>query len=231
MAKTRILIADDDPSILKLMTVYLKQAGYEPILASDGKEALSLVEAEDPALVILDIRMPGMNGFEVCRHIRASSDIPIIMLTISNQDEDVLQGLKSGADDYVTKPFSVEVLLARIQAVLRRAKFPEEVARPEFHSGELAIDFEQHRVSVAGKEVKLTATEYKILSLLASNAGRVFTQDQLLEKVWGWEYRGESHILQVSISRLREKVENNPRDPKYILTRVGIGYSFPKPAE
>jgi len=202
MAKTRILIADDDPSILKLMTIYLKQAGYEPILASDGKEALSLVEAEDPALVILDIRMPGMNGFEVCRHIRASSDIPIIMLTISNQDEDVLQGLKSGADDYVTKPFSVEVLLARIQAVLRRTKFPEEVARPEFHSGELVIDFEQHRVSIAGKEVKLTATEYKILSLLASNAGRVFTQDQLLEKVWGWEYRGESHILQVSISRL-----------------------------
>lgn len=231
MTKTRILIADDDPSILKLMTIYLKQAGYEPILASDGKEALSLVEAEDPALVILDIRMPGMNGFEVCRHIRASSDIPIIMLTISNQDEDVLQGLKSGADDYVTKPFSVEVLLARIQAVLRRTKFPEEVARPEFHSGELVIDFEQHRVSVAGKEVKLTATEYKILSLLASNAGRVFTQDQLLEKVWGWEYRGESHILQVSISRLREKIENNPRDPKYILTRVGIGYSFPKPAE
>jgi len=231
MAKTRILIADDDPSILKLMTIYLKQAGYEPILASDGKEALSLVEAEDPALVILDIRMPGMNGFEVCRHIRASSDIPIIMLTISNQDEDVLQGLKSGADDYVTKPFSVEVLLARIQAVLRRTKFPEEVARPEFHSGELVIDFEQHRVSIAGKEVKLTATEYKILSLLASNAGRVFTQDQLLEKVWGWEYRGESHILQVSISRLREKIENNPRDPKYILTRVGIGYSFPKPAE
>jgi DNA-binding response OmpR family regulator len=231
MAKTRILIADDDPSILKLMTIHLKQAGYEPILASDGKEALSLVEAENPALAILDIRMPKMNGFEVCRHIRASSDIPIIMLTISNQDEDVLQGLKSGADDYVTKPFSVEVLLARIQAVLRRTKFPEEVARPEFHSGELVIDFEQHQVTIAGKEVKLTATEYKILSLLASNAGRVFTQDQLLEKVWGWEYRGESHILQVTVSRLREKIEDNPRDPKYILTRVGIGYSFPKPAE
>jgi two-component system KDP operon response regulator KdpE len=231
MAKTRILVADDDPSILKLMSIYLRQAGHEPILASDGKEALSLVEAENPTLVILDIRMPEMNGFEVCRRIRATSSIPIIMLTISNQDEDVLQGLKSGADDYVTKPFSVEVLLARIQAVLRRTEFPEEVARPEFHSGELIIDFKQHQVSVAGKEVKLTATEYKILSLLASNAGRVFTQDQLLEQVWGWEYRGESHILQVTISRLREKIEDNPRNPKYIVTRVGIGYSFPKPAE
>ncbi len=231
MTKTRILIADDDHSILKLMNISLKQEGYEPILASDGKEALSLVEAENPALVILDIRMPGMNGFEVCQKIRTFSDTPVIMLTSSNQDEDVLQGLKSGADDYVTKPFSVEVLLARIQAVLRRAKFPEEVARPEFRSGELVIDFEQHRVSIAGKEVKLTATEYKILSLLARHAGRVFTQDQLLEKVWGWEYRGESHILQVSISRLREKIEDTPRDPKYILTRVGIGYSFPKPAE
>jgi DNA-binding response OmpR family regulator len=231
MAKTRILVADDDPSILKLMTIHLKQAGYEPILAFDGKEALSLVEAENPALVILDIRMPEMNGFEVCQNMRAFSDTPVIMLTMSDQDEDVVRALKSGADDYVTKPFSVEVLLARIQAVLRRAKFPEEVARPEFHSGELVIDFEQHRVSVAGNEVKLTATEYKILSLLARHAGRVFTQDQLLEKVWGWEYRGESHILQVSISRLREKIEDNPRDPKYILTRVGIGYSFPKPAE
>jgi DNA-binding response OmpR family regulator len=231
MAKTHVLIADDDPSILKLMSIHLKQAGYEPILASDGKEALSLVEAENPALVVLDIRMPEMNGFEVCRHIRTSSDVPIIMLTISNQDEDVLQGLKSGADDYVTKPFSVEVLLARIQAVLRRTKFPKEVARPELHSGRLVIDFEQHRVSVAGKEVKLTATEYKILSLLARHAGRVFTQDQLLEQVWGWEYRGESHILQVTISRLREKIEDNPRDPKYIVTRVGIGYSFPKSAE
>jgi len=172
-----------------------------------------------------------MNGFEVCQSIRAFSDTPVIMLTMSDQDEDVVRALKSGADDYVTKPFSVEVLLARIQAVLRRAKFPEEVARPEFHSGELVIDFEQHQVSVAGKEVKLTDTEYKILSLLARHPGRVFTQDQLLEKVWGWEYRGENHILQVSISRLREKIEDNPRDPKYILTRVGIGYSFPKLAE
>jgi len=231
MAKTHILIADDDPSILKLMNISLKQEGYEPILASDGKEALSLVEAENPGLVILDIRMPEMNGFEVCQSIRAFSDTPVIMLTMSDQDEDVVRALKSGADDYVTKPFSVEVLLARIQAVLRRAKFPEEVARPEFHSGELVIDFEQHQVSVAGKEVKLTATEYKILSLLARHPGRVFTQDQLLEKVWGWEYRGENHILQVSISRLREKIEDNPRDPKYILTRVGIGYSFPKLAE
>jgi len=231
MDKAQILVADDDPRILKLMSDTLSQAGYEPIVAADGREALRLVEANNPALVILDIKMPEMDGFEVCRCIRATSNMPIIMLTMVNMDEDVLRGLKSGADDYVTKPFNIDVLLARIQAVLRRTKFPDEVPCPPLRCGQLVIDFDQHKVSVTGKEIKLTATEYKILSLLARYAGRVFTQDQLLEKIWGWEYRGESHILQVTISRLREKIESNPRDPKYILTRVGIGYTFPKSTE
>ncbi|RLC91478.1 MAG: DNA-binding response regulator [Chloroflexi bacterium] len=230
MAKTRVLVVDDDLGLQKLARVNLETRGYQVSTASDGETALSRFQEENPALVILDVMMPGMDGFEICRRIRATSDVPIIMLTAKDQEEDVLRGLECGADDYVTKPFSVDVLLARVKAVLRRTKFPEEMPQPTFRCGDLVIDFEQHRVSVAGQEVSLTATEFKLLSLLTRNAGRILTQDQLLERIWGWEYRGERHILQVAVARLRQKIGDDPHNPRYIITRVGIGYTFVKPS-
>jgi DNA-binding response OmpR family regulator len=230
VAKTRILVVDDDLGLQKLARVNLESRGYQVSTASDGEAALRCFEEEDPALVILDVMMPGLDGFETCRRIRASSDVPIVMLTAKDQEEDVVRGLECGADDYVTKPFSVDILIARVKAVLRRTKFPEEMPQPSLRSGDLVIDFEQHRVTVVGEEVGLTATEFKLLSLLTRNAGRVLTQDQLLERIWGWEYRGERHILQVAVARLRQKIGDDPHNPKYIVTKVGIGYTFVKPS-
>jgi len=229
MSKPRILVVDDDAGLQKLVRVNLEARDYEVIGALDGEAGLRMFEEKDPALVILDVVMPGIDGFETCRRIRGMSDVPIIMLTAKDQEEDVVRGLESGADDYVTKPFGVEVLVARVRAVLRRTKFPEEMPQPSFVSGELVVDFERHEVILAGTEVPLTATEYKILALLARNAGRVITQDQLLENIWGWEYRGERHILQVAIARLRQKIGDDPHNPKYIVTKIGIGYSLRKP--
>ena len=229
MAKPRILVVDDDMGLQKLARVNLESRGYQVSVASNGEAALQTFEEEAPSLVILDVMMPGMDGFETCRRIRALSDVPIIMLTAKDQEEDVLRGLESGVDDYVTKPFSVDVLVARVRAVLRRTKFPEEMPQPAFRSGDLVIDFENHRIILAGSEVELTATEYKLLSLLARNAGRVLTQNQLLERIWGWEYGGERHILQVAVARLRQKLGDDPHQPTYIVTKVGIGYTFRKP--
>lgn len=231
MEKPRILVVDDDAGLQKLARVNLEARGYQVFTASDGESALRTFHDENPALVILDVMMPGVDGFETCRRIRATSDVPIIMLTARDREEDVVQGLACGADDYVTKPFSVDVLLARVRAVLRRTKFPEEMPQTSFCCGDLVIDFGEHRVTVAGEDVGLSATEYKLLSLLARNAGRVLTQDQLLEWIWGWEYRGERHILQVAVARLRQKIGDDPHNPRYIVTRVGIGYTFRKPDE
>ncbi len=230
MVKTKILVVDDDAGLQKLVRVNLEARGYHVHVASDGVAGLDCFQKEDPALVILDVMMPGLDGLEACRRLRAGSDVPIIMLTARDREEDVIKGLECGADDYVTKPFSVDILLARVRAVLRRTRFPEEMPQPSFVYDDLVVDFEQHRVTIAGREVELTATEYKLLSLLARNAGRILTQDQLLEKIWGWEYHGERHILQVAIARLRQKIGDDPHNPKYIVTKVGIGYTFRKPA-
>jgi len=227
--KPLLLVVDDDPALVRLVSLNLELDGYQVVTAPNGKTAIDLIEKEQPALVLLDVMMPGMDGFQTCARVREFSEVPIIMLTAKGRSEDAIQGLNVGADDYVIKPFSTEELLARVRAVLRRAKFPEEMPQPPFASGELSIDFARHQVTAGGEEIMLTPTEYRILCLLARNAGRTITQDQLLTEVWGQEYCGDTHILQVAVARLRKKIHDDPGSPKYIVTRPGIGYTFKKP--
>jgi DNA-binding response OmpR family regulator len=226
--KTTILTADDDPQLLRLVARNLELEEYDVLVASDGKQALEEIEQHVPDLVLLDVMMPRMDGFTVCQRVREFSAIPIIIVTARGQDQDKVRGLDLGADDYLTKPFSIEELLARVRAVLRRAQFTASeqthVTRTTTMLGELTIDFAQHLVTMGNQEIELTPTEYRILAYLAQNAGRVLTQDLLLEHVWGAEYLGEGHMLQVNINRLRHKIEPDPLHPRYILTKVGIGY-------
>jgi DNA-binding response OmpR family regulator len=226
--KTTILVADDDPQLLRLVTRNLQFEGYEVLPVSNGQQALEQIEAEKPDLVLLDVMMPKMDGFSVCHKTREFSTVPIILVTARGQEQDKIRGLDLGADDYLTKPFSVDELLARVRAVLRRAQFSSldqnHGARTTTSIGGLIIDFAQHLVRLAGEEVTLTPIEYRLLAYLAQNAGRVVTQDLLLEHVWGAEYIGESHMLQVNVNRLRRKLEVDPAHPRYILTKVGIGY-------
>ncbi len=226
--KTTVLVADDDPHLLRLVTRNLQFEGYEVIPASDGQQALEQIEAQGPDLVLLDVMMPKLDGFIVCQRIREFSAVPIILVTARGQEQDKIRGLDLGADDYLTKPFSVDELLARVRAVLRRAQFTTldqaHVMRTTTTIGDLTIDYAQHLVKMAGVEVPLTPIEYRLLAYLAQNAGRIVTQDLLLEEVWGTGYVGESHMLQVNINRLRRKLEADPAHPRYILTKVGIGY-------
>lgn len=225
--KTTILTADDDPQLLRLVTRNLQLEGYEVLAASDGQQALELIENHAPDLVLLDVMMPRMDGFTVCQRVREFSAVPIIMVTARGQDQDKVRGFDLGADDYLTKPFSVDELLARVRAVLRRAQFSAKEStglQAATTIGELRVDYSQHLVTMAGQEVVPTPTEYLILAFLAQNAGRVLTQDLLLEHIWGSEYVGESHMLQVNINRLRHKLEADPAHPRYIHTKVGVGY-------
>ena len=224
--KTTILAADDDPQILRLVTRNLELDGYEVIAVSDGQAALEQIEAHTPDLVLLDIMMPRMDGFTVTQRVREFSSVPIMLLTARGQDSDKIHGLDLGADDYLTKPFSVEELLARVRAVLRRSQLgaDSQGLSAKTTVGELEVDYVQHLVTMHGQEITLTPTEYRILAYLAQNAGRVVTQDLLLEHVWGAEYIGESHMLQVNINRLRRKIEDDHTHPRYLLTKVGIGY-------
>jgi DNA-binding response OmpR family regulator len=228
--KTTILAADDDPQLLRLMTRNLEFEGYEILSASDGQQALAQIESHVPDLVLLDVMMPKMDGFTVCHRVREFSSVPIIIVTARGQDQDKVRGLDLGADDYLTKPFSVEELLARVRAVLRRSQMASKEGAKGLQAmastGELMVDFSQHLVTLAEKEVTLTPTEYAIIAYLAQNMGRIVTQDLLLEHVWGAEYLGESHMLQVNINRLRRKLEADPSQPRYILTKVGVGYSL-----
>src|SRR5438128_862117 len=226
--KTTILAADDDPQLLRLVTRNLQLEGYEILAASDGQQAHDQIYNSSPELVLLDVMMPRMDGFTVCHRVRSFSSVPIILVTARGQDQDKVRGLDLGADDYLTKPFSVDELLARVRAVLRRAHFTAteqaQTLRTTLSIGELTIDFGQHLVYMRGQEVPLTPTEYNIIAYLAQNAGRVVTQDLLLEYVWGSEYIGESHMLQVNINRVRRKLEADPAHPRYILTKTGVGY-------
>lgn len=230
--KERIVTADDDPQLLRLITRNLEFEGYEVVSTSDGALALAQIERSSPDLVLLDVMMPKMDGFTVTSRVREFSAVPIIIVTARDQDQDKVKGLDLGADDYLTKPFSVEELLARVRAVLRRAQFlANDAAGWGMMStvGDLVVDYAQHLVTLAGREVTLTPTEYRLLAYLAQNIGRVITQDLLLEHVWGADYVGENHMLQVNVNRLRRKLEDDPSHPRYLKTRVGIGYMLVSP--
>jgi DNA-binding response OmpR family regulator len=227
--KASVLVVDDDIRILRLMRRVLEREGYRVLTVADGEAALNAFDEEVPDLVLLDLLMPGMDGYTVCRRIREFSQVPIVMVTAKDSEEDKVDGLEAGADDYITKPFALVELIARVKAMLRRSRLWDERPQPAFHSGDLTIDFARRRVTLGGQEVNLTATEYKLLSYLVRNAGRVLTPNQILEKVWGEEYTDESHVLRVTMSRLRQKLGDNPRKPRFIATKVGIGYSSLKP--
>ncbi len=225
--KIRILVVDDEHRYVWATKTYLEAKGYEAITAQDGETAIGLAANEKPDLVILDIRMPGMDGYEVCRRMREFSTVPIIMLTAMAEDADKIKGLNMGADDYVTKPFSAAELLARVEAVLRRVKLSEQNDPSNvFQAGDLVVDFVQQRVFVRDQEIKLTATEYRLLCELVKQPGRVLVPGYLLERVWGVGYEGEDHLVRNNIYRLRRKIEPDSRNPQYIQTRPGLGYVF-----
>jgi len=227
MVKTCILIVDDDLSIVKFLRSNLETKGYKVQVAMDGAEALQTSEMELPDLVILDIMMPKMDGFEVCRRLREWSQVPIIMLSARGNESDKVKCLDLGADDYVTKPFGRDELVSRVRAVLRRTKeATTTLSQPYFTSGDLEISFAQRRVTLAGKEVKLTPTEYTLLQEFVLNAGKVLTHTYLLNKVWGSEYRNEREYLHVFVHRLRAKLEPDQTNLKYIVTMPGVGYQF-----
>jgi DNA-binding response OmpR family regulator len=227
--KNSVLIVDDDVRMLRMMKRILELEGFRTLIASSGEASLKIFEKESPDLVLLDIMMPDMDGFTVCQRIREFSGIPIIMATARDNDSEKVEGLNIGADDYITKPFSTNELAARVRAVLRRVDGKEKAPGAIFRYNNLVIDLTSHIVTIEGKEIELTPTEYKVLTYLASNAGRVVTPDQLLNKVWGEEYLGDPHLLQVNIARLRQKLGDDARHPAYILTRPGIGYLMPSP--
>jgi DNA-binding response OmpR family regulator len=226
--KTKILVADDELKLLRLVTRNLELEGYQTLAATDGQEALELIETHDPDLLLLDVMMPKLDGFSVTQRVREFSSVPIIIMTARGDDQDKIRGLDLGGDDYLTKPFNVDELLARVRAVLRRSQLSAHTQGPGLSSaatvGDLRVDFAQHQAWLRDEDINLTPVEYRLLAYLAQNAGRVLTQDQLLEYVWGPDYVGETHMLQVNINRVRRKIEPDPAHPRYILTKVGIGY-------
>jgi two-component system KDP operon response regulator KdpE len=231
-APVRVLVVDDEPRYIQVAKVNLELRGYKVLAAHDGQTALSLVISQEPDLVLLDVRMPGLDGYQVCRRIREFSTVPIIMLTALAEDTDKVKGLDVGADDYVTKPFSIPELLARVRAVLRRVEVSERSgSQPSdvFEGGGLRVELHQQRVYVDGQEVHLTPTEYRLLCELVRHAGRVLTLDYLLEKVWGIGYEGEEHLVRKVIYRLRQKIEPAPGAPQHILTKPGMGYLLDLP--
>jgi DNA-binding response OmpR family regulator len=229
-ARTRILVVDDEPRYVQVAKVNLELRGYEVLAARDGQTAIALAASEKPDLILLDIRMPGLDGYTVCQRIREFSNAPIIMLTALAEVADKIKGLDVGADDYVTKPFSIPELLARVRAVLRRAVPPDRRdAHPTFEAGDLRVDFDRQRVFVGEREVDLTPTEYRLLCELARQAGRVLVPEYLLAQVWGAAYEGEDQLVRKVIYRLRQKLEPDPRHPQLILTRPGMGYLIDLP--
>jgi DNA-binding response OmpR family regulator len=231
MAGELILAVDDEPRYLEIIRFNLETAGYRVACAASGEEALELFDADEPSLTVLDVMLPGIDGFEVCRLIRERSSRPIIMLTAKGAEEDKVRGLRLGADDYVTKPFSAQELLARVEAVLRRARPAEAGERqPEpVVLGNLRIDPQRKQVTVDGNEVRLSPTEYRLLECLADHAGVVLSRDELLTQVWGAAYKGEDEILRVTLWRLRQKLADDPSAPRYIVTRPGLGYMLATP--
>ncbi len=222
----KVLLVDDEKTLVKALTFNLEKEGYQVIPAYDGEEALKLVETETPDLIILDLMLPGVDGFEVCRKVRKSLDIPIIMLTAKGDDIDKILGLELGADDYMTKPFNPRELLARVKAIFRRTETQGTSLNSLIKIQDLQIDLYQHKVRVKDNEVDLTSKEFALLNILASNPGRVFSREQLLQQIWGYNYYGDARTVDVHIRHLREKLESDPSNPRYILTVWGTGYKF-----
>ena len=225
----RVLVVDDEAGLVALVRGYLEREGYIVLTAGDGREALAIVREASPDLVVLDVMLPGLDGIEVCRQIRQTSDAYVIMLTARTEEIDKIVGLSVGADDYLTKPFSPRELVARVKAMLRRPRgsaspapdLPEPLA-----FGDVAIDLAGHRVWRGGVELALTPIEYRLLTTLAASPGRVFTRERLIESIWGVNYFGDDHVVDVHIAALRKKLEADPAQPRWIKTVRGAGYRF-----
>ncbi|MCK5646638.1 MAG: response regulator transcription factor [Anaerolineales bacterium] len=225
----KILVVDDDPTMLKMVEGHLQSAGYIVKSATDGSMGLRLAADWSPELILMDVMMPVMDGFTTTKRIREFSATPIIILTAKGDEHDLVRGLDAGADDYVVKPFSSQELLARVRAVLRRSETQglEDYHHKIFRHGDLVIDVDRASVVVRGEEINVTATEFRLLVSLAGSMGEVLTREELLASVWGPDYRNEKTILWVTLSRLRQKIELDPKNPVHIVTRQGIGYAMP----
>ncbi len=233
MNKQRILVVDDDKSIVKVVRSYLEQAGYEVRVAYDGATALHSLRSEKPDLLVLDLMLPDRDGWEITRTIRADAALgatPIIMLTARVEDTDKIIGLEMGADDYITKPFNAREIVARIRALLRRSQFTQSAPPAQLRIGALQLDLDQRTLTVDGKGIDLTRTEFTLLQLLMANPGHTFTRDELLEKSMGYAYEGMGRTLDTHMSNLRKKIEPDPSAPTYIQTVYGVGYRMMKEA-
>ncbi|MBC7309827.1 MAG: response regulator transcription factor [Actinomycetales bacterium] len=228
---TRILLVEDEASFSEPLSYLLEKEGYEVAVAQTGPDAVTRFDTEGADLVLLDLMLPGLSGTEVCRQLRTRSNVPIIMLTAKDSEIDKVVGLELGADDYVTKPYSSRELLARIKAVLRRLAEPEELVPSTIESGPVRMDVERHVVSVAGEQVSLPLKEFELLEMLLRNSGRVLTRGQLIDRIWGADYVGDTKTLDVHIKRLRAKIEADPASPRHIVTVRGLGYKFEADAD
>jgi two-component system OmpR family response regulator len=225
----RILIVEDDRNLLDTLKYNLRKEGYEVVIAVDGAEALDVARREKPDLIILDIMLPKMSGFEVCRILRKNMTVPILMLTAKAEETDKIVGLEIGADDYMTKPFSLRELLARVRAMLRRAKMAEVqpgAKESVLKIGDIEVDIARHQASKGGTALELTPKEFDLLVFLARNKSLVFSRDQLLEKVWGYDFAGDTRTVDVHIRWLRQKIEADPNNPKHLVTVRGTGYKL-----
>jgi two-component system response regulator RegX3 len=223
---TRILLVEDEASFSEPLSYLLAKEGYAVTVAETGPDAVARFDTEGADLVLLDLMLPGMSGVDVCRRLRTHSSVPIIMLTAKDSEIDKVVGLELGADDYVTKPYSSRELLARIKAVLRRLAEPEELVPATVEAGPVRMDVERHVVTVGGAQVNLPLKEFELLEMLLRNAGRVLTRGQLIDRVWGSDYVGDTKTLDVHIKRLRAKIETDPASPRHIITVRGLGYKY-----
>lgn len=231
MKGAKVLVVDDEPEMLRALQLGLSGQGFDVATAGTGEAALQTLTQQRPDVVVLDLMLPGIDGFAVCQEIRASSSVPIIVLSAKGGDTDKIQALDFGADDYLTKPFSMGELLARVRAALRRSGGAQAGAEPVFRSGNFALDFVRRRVTLGDREIRLTPTEYSLLKVLISHAGRVVTRRQLLAEVWGATYHQEAHYLHVYISQIRRKIEEDPNHPRLIISEPGVGYRFEASSE
>jgi len=223
----KVLVIDDDPELLAMTETWLREAGYQALTAKDGVEGLQRVYAHRPDLVLLDIQMPRMDGWDVCRRLREMCDIPIIIVSVNDKKADVLRGFALGVDDYVTKPFHFPELIVRVEALLRRYAFNKDRgSKKNFHNEDIDINWASHEVWVRDQKVRLSSTEFRLLACLVENRGWVLTHEQLLRKVWGPNYFGDKGYVKLYIRYLRKKIELDPNNPKWLLTERGVGYIF-----